>query len=58
MCASPKERLILARAAHLDSLIARLTGPRVRKISEPVIAGAVPDPDTAYDGASYVQDLG
>ena len=29
-----KERLILARATHLDSLLARLTEPRVRQIIE------------------------
>ena len=34
-----KERLILARATHLDSLAARLAEPRVRRVIEPVIAG-------------------
>ena len=36
-----KERLILARATHLDSLAARLAEPRVRHVIEPVIAGTV-----------------
>lgn len=54
-----KERLILARATHLDSLAARLTEPRVQRVIEPLIAGTVPDLDTTYDDdASYVQDLG
>jgi hypothetical protein len=32
-----KERLILARATHLDSLVARLREPRVRRILEPLL---------------------
>jgi hypothetical protein len=32
-----KERLILARATHLDSLVARLQEPRVRRIIEPLM---------------------
>jgi hypothetical protein len=54
-----KERLILARATHLDSLAARLAEPRVRRIMEPLIAGLLPDLDTTYnDDAAYVRDLG
>jgi hypothetical protein len=54
-----KERLILARATHLDSLSARLREPRVRKIIEPLIAGGVVASDPAYDDdVSYVRDLG
>jgi hypothetical protein len=54
-----KERLILARATHLDSLAARLAEPRVQRIIEPVIAGTLPGIDDTYDDdASYVQDLG
>jgi hypothetical protein len=54
-----KERLILARATHLDSLLAKLHEPRVRRILEPMIAGdaIVPDP-TFDDDFSYVADLG
>jgi hypothetical protein len=53
-----KERLILARATHLDSLVARLNEPRVRRVLEPVIAGALVG-DPAYDDdVSYVRDLG
>jgi hypothetical protein len=54
-----KERLILARATHLDSLAARLTEPRVRKVIEPLIIGDVPAADPTYnDDVSYVRDLG
>jgi hypothetical protein len=54
-----KERLILARATHLDSLLARLHEPRVRRILEPLIAG---DPlageQTFDDDLAYSRDLG
>lgn len=54
-----KERLILARATHLDSLAARLNEDRVRKFVEPLIAGELITADPAYDDdASYVRDLG
>jgi hypothetical protein len=54
-----KERLILARATHLDSLLARLHEPRVRRVLEPLLAG---DPlvgeQTLDDDLAYVRDLG
>jgi hypothetical protein len=54
-----KDRLILARADHLDSLLARLHEPRVRRILEPVIAGGVFSPTpTIYDDLIYVRNLG
>jgi hypothetical protein len=54
-----KERLIVARATHLDSLVARLYEPRVRRVIEPLIAGTLPETDSTYnDDVSYVQDLG
>jgi hypothetical protein len=54
-----KERLIIARATHLDSLAARLNEPRVRRFIEPLIAGGQVVADPAYnDDASYVRDLG
>jgi len=54
-----KERLILARATHLNSLVARLREERVRKVIEPLIAGEIPEADPAYDDdVSYVRDLG
>jgi hypothetical protein len=54
-----KERLILARATHLDSLVARLHEPRVRRIIEPLIAGDLPPGDETFnDDVAYVRDLG
>ncbi|MBO0802916.1 MAG: ATP-binding protein [Nocardiopsaceae bacterium] len=57
---SATERLIEARAVHLDSLAARLVEPRVRKIIEPIVAGTFPGvADSVYnDDLSYVRDLG
>jgi hypothetical protein len=53
-----KERLILARATHLDSLAAKLADPRVRRVLEPVLAGTVVNLDAYDDDVSYVRDLG
>ncbi len=53
-----KERLILARATHLDSLVARLMEPRVRRVVEPLLAGDVAVGDAYDDDLSYVRDLG
>jgi hypothetical protein len=53
-----KERLILARATHLDSLAAKLTESRVRRVIEPVLAGALPDLDPYDDDLRYTCDLG
>jgi len=53
-----KERLILARATHLDSLAAKLAEPRVRRIIEPVLAGTVLTLEPYDDDLTYVRDLG
>jgi hypothetical protein len=54
-----KERIILARQTHLDSLVARLTEPRVRGVLEPVLAGTVTGGGDVYDDdVQYVRDLG
>lgn len=54
-----KERLILARATHLDSLIDKLNQPRVQRVLEPVITGEIPEMDTTFDDdLTYVRDLG
>jgi hypothetical protein len=53
-----RERLILARATHLDSLVARLLEPRVRRIVEPIMAGSLAGGDTFDDDVAYVRDLG
>ena len=54
-----KERLILARATHLDSLVARLHEPRVRRLMGPMMAGDEIGWDREYDDdVSYLRDLG
>lgn len=54
-----KERLILARATHLDSLVDKLLEPRVRRVIEPMLSGEEAEQDATYDDdASYVRDLG
>lgn len=54
-----KERLILARQSHLDSLVDRLSEERVRRVIEPLITGEVPNADLTYqDDVSYARDLG
>jgi hypothetical protein len=54
-----KERLVLSRETHLDSLVARLNEPLVRRFVEPLIDGALIARDPAYDDdLSYVRDLG
>jgi hypothetical protein len=53
-----KERLILARATHLDSLVARLSEERVHRIIEPLMAGETLSSVTYDDDAAYVHDLG
>jgi hypothetical protein len=54
-----KERLIVARATHLDSLVAKLSEPRVQRVIEPLIAGILPAADITFnDDLAYVRDLG
>ncbi|WP_222872001.1 hypothetical protein, partial [Nonomuraea sp. PA05] len=54
-----KERLIRARAIHLDALAARLHEPRVKRLMEPIVAGTFPHTDETYSNdLSYVRDLG
>lgn len=55
-----KERLILARATHLDSLVARLMEARVKRVLEPIIACETESElDATYDDdVSYCRDLG
>nr|WP_307873650.1 MULTISPECIES: AAA family ATPase [unclassified Frankia] len=53
-----KERLILTRATHLDSLAAKLAEPRVRSVIGPLLAGDPLQLDPYDDDLSYVRDLG
>ena len=53
-----KERLILARQTHLDSLVDKLREPRIKRVIEPIMAGRPFDPDIYQDDFAYVRDLG
>ncbi|MEO3876793.1 hypothetical protein ABGB18_49285 [Nonomuraea sp. B12E4] len=54
-----KERLIRAHATHLDSLVARLHEPRVKRVVEPIVAGEYPGAGPALsDDLAYARDLG
>jgi hypothetical protein len=54
-----KERLIQARATHLDSLVSRLYEPRVQQVVQPLIAGEIMVTDDTYqDDVAYLRDLG
>lgn len=57
-----KERLVLERATHLDSLVEKLREPRVRRVVEPILAGLpLPGGQAALDyddDVSYARDLG
>lgn len=53
-----KERLILARATHLDSLLARLRERPVRRVLGPVLAGTLRKNPTFDADFEYVVDLG
>jgi len=53
-----KERLILRRDTHIDSLIERLREARVRRVIEPILAGRFLPIDTLRDDIQFVEDLG
>ena len=55
---SAKETIILERRSHVDSLVARLREPRVRRILEPMLAGARLPADLLDDDVSYLLGLG
>jgi hypothetical protein len=57
--ATAKERLVLARATHLDSLVSKLSEDRVRRVIQPILAGEMGPMDTVFDDdVAYVLDLG
>lgn len=53
-----KERLILRRDTHLDSLSERLRETRVRKVMAPVLSGSFLGSDVRQDDIQLVIDLG
>ncbi|WP_437621919.1 AAA family ATPase [Sorangium sp. So ce1151] len=53
-----KETILLERRSHIDSLVARLREPRVRRILEPMLTGDRFPADLLDDDVSYVLGLG
>ena len=53
-----KEKLILRRDTHLDSLIERLREPRLRRVIEPLLTGEALPPDLLDDDLRFAVDLG
>ena len=53
-----KETIILERRTHIDSLIARLREPRVRRVMEPMLVGDRTAGDAMSDDFAYVVGLG
>ena len=53
-----RERLILEGPAHFGQIEYRLREERVRKVLDPILAGAEGRPDFTDDDALYVNDLG
>jgi len=53
-----KEQLILRRDTHLDQLTDKLKEPRVRRVIEPMLSGALASRDHRPDDVQYVRDLG
>jgi len=53
-----KDKLIDRRETHLDSLLDRLTEPRVERIIAPILAGELVLGDRLRDDVAYALDLG
>jgi len=53
-----RERLILARATHIDSLAKVLHDDRIRRVIEPILVGSTMAADVLDDDLMYARDLG
>ncbi len=53
-----RERLILEGPAHFGQIEQRLREARVRRVLDPILAGADTEPDFDKDDLRYVRDLG
>ena len=53
-----RESLILRRDTHLDQLADKLREERVRRVIEPIVAGAADAQDFPDDDIQYLRDLG
>ena len=58
MIEQAKENIILRRETHLDQLVDKLAEDRVRRVIEPILAGAEQVQDFHPDDIRYVADLG
>ncbi len=58
MIQEAKEALILRRETHLDQLVDKLKEERVRRVIEPILAGADSSTSIPTDDIMYVRDLG
>lgn len=50
--------MIQRRDTHLDSLLARLREPRVRRVIEPILAGQYLESEVMDDDLPLAEDLG
>lgn len=53
-----KDRLVLRRDTHLDSLIERLREPRVRRVIEPILSGKAFSRELQEEDLLFALDLG
>src|SRR5262249_19808863 len=53
-----KETIIVERRSHIDSLVAKLREPRVRRILDPMFTGNQTADDVLDDDFAYVQGFG
>ena len=53
-----KEQILLRRETHLDQLVDKLQEKRVKRVIEPILAGADEPEDLDTDDIMYVRDLG
>jgi len=58
MIEEAKQAIILRRDTHIDSFMARLTEPRVRKVVGPMLTGDFLKESRFSDDYQYVKDLG
>ena len=58
MIGAARERLILEGPAHFGQIAHRLKEERVRRVIDPILAGADTAPDFAADDLRYVRDVG
>jgi hypothetical protein len=58
MIIQAKDRIVLRRETHIDQLVDKLQEERVRRVVEPILAGATSPDLIPTDDIGYVRDLG